>query len=105
MQFDVDKLEFKAKLSGRKIDFGFIENRKEFFEWCEANGYLSAIKLGRQHPNQEDFYVCTILKPLRFGMKHVRYREHPGWETECNTDGPGAMLVSMDYIAYAWPKT
>lgn len=102
MEFNIDKLEFKAKLARDRIDFGFIENRKEFFEWCEENKILSALRR-IDHGDREDFYVCQILKPLKFRSKHIRHREFPAWECKCNTNGPGNMLVSLEYIAYAWP--
>lgn len=104
MKFDIDKLKFKAKLAGDGLmDFGFITDRKGFFDWCAENNILSSLS---RHKNgaSEDFYSCQILEPMKFNAKHIRHDEFPEWHCEFASQGPGTMLVSLEYIPYAWPS-
>ncbi len=91
----IKKEEFKAKLAGRPIDFGFIKDREEFFEWCIHNSYMGFIKYHKQK-NADSFFVYRVLKSLMFEMEHIRYKEFPDWTSKIKSD-PGNMLVDSGY--------
>lgn len=98
----IEKEEFKAKLSNYPIDFGFIEDREEFFDWCVHNGYMGFIDYHEQKTG-DPFYVYKILKPLMFEMEHTRYKEFPDW-TSIIKSGTGNMLVDLTYHAIGYPS-
>lgn len=100
---DLEKAEFKAKLSGKLLDFGFQEDREGFFDWCTHNGLMTFINHVEAPNHWNSFFVYKILKPLQFEMEHIRPDKHPDWTSVIRTN-VGNMLVDETYHAKGWPS-
>lgn len=102
INIDREKAEFKAILSDQLIDFGFQEDREEFFDWCVKNGYMNWGRYVRS-TSDDSFYVYNVIKPIRFQVEHCKHKEHPDWETDIKAC-LGPMLVDTTYHPYGWGK-
>lgn len=97
----IKKAEFMAKLKGAGApDFGFIDDRKEFLDFCVDHDYLSYHGIGISG----DYHVYRILKDFCYSAKGHR---HVSVTMAYTLGHGGGMLVDLDHrmIGYKLQET
>ena len=96
MYFNLEQLKFMAILRGDEVlDFGFINNRKEFFDWLLNNSIINNKRLKNSYMNENDFYVYYVLKDFRFADDQFPPVGEYSWH---NVGKGGNILLNLNYL-------
>ena len=98
MKYSVKKAEFKGALAGTAIDFGFIENKKDFFDFLVENRFLEYVHFVEQK-NGRPFHVYMALKDFNYSSRWIQDLNQI---SEHKVGAGGSMLVSEDYRAIGY---
>jgi len=90
---EVRKAEFKGKLAGTAIDFGFVENKKEFFDMLVDNGFLEYGHFVNQKSGKP-FHAYMALKDFNYSSRWIQNLNEISYH---KVGAHGSMLVSEDY--------
>ena len=90
---DIKKAEFIGKLNGTAIDFGFVENKKEFFDALVDYGFLEYGHFVKQK-NGKPFHAYMALKDFNYSGRWIQNFNEISYH---KVGAGGSMLVSEDF--------
>ena len=89
----IEKASFKAKLAGTAIDFGFIADRQEFFEFLVDNEFLEYGKFVEQRIGRP-FHAYMVNKDVNYSSSWIQQHDEI---CQHKVGVGGSMLVDEAY--------